>query len=508
MIKTTKTAMALALAAALSACAPEPGELFEDAQTAFAAADYQAARVSLVSALEAEPDNVEMKVLLARTLIALGNGEGAALQLSKLPEEKRKEPEIALLQAEADVLRGKFGEAIALVEGREDASADRIRALSFIGQDKLAEAAKAFDVGANRDEPDARLFASYARFVLAQDNTRGALQLANRALEIEPDLAEGLLARGAVFQRANDLPKALADYDKALKRQSSNFDARLGKAQVLARMGRSKVAGELAAQLKAEDPESSDVALVEAQIGANEGNWQKVRTILQAHESAIPGNSDAIILYSEALIALDVPGFALNYLLPELERRPNSRAIRALTARAQLGAGEPKQALATIRVLASRPDATRKELEIGVASAKAAGSKETADSFAKRLDVPTPEWVGGELAKADRALRNRQWSEAEKSYQAILKRGGGKNAMVLNNLAYAQEKQGRMDSALKNALAAVKLEPDNASILDTAGWLLVQTGSKERGIEMLTKAARLDPENQTVAQHLSKARAL
>ena len=508
MIKPSRTTIALALAAALSACTPAPAELFEEAKTAYAAADFQAARVSLITALETEPGNVEMQVLLARTLIALGNGEGAALQLSRLSQEKQAEPEIALLRAEADLLRAKFGDAMKAVEGREDAAADRIRALAYIGQEKLVDAAKAFDTGANRDDPDARLFASYARFVLGQDNTKGALDLANRALELDKNLPEALLARGNVHMRRNDLTKALADFETALKRQPSNFDARLGKAQVLARMGQSKAAGELAAQLKQEDPESSEVAFVEAQIAANAKDWQRVRTIMQAHEEAIPGNSAAIILYSEALIALDVPGFALNYLLPEMERRPNSRSIRALTARAQLGAGEADKALGTIRVLASRPDASASELRVAVAAAKAAGSTDTAESFAKRLNVATPEWVGGELAKADRALRNRQWASAETSYQAILKRVDGQNAMVLNNLAFAQEKQGKMDAALKNALAAVKLEPDNPSILDTAGWLLVQTGSKERGIELLAKAAKIDPKNQTVAKHLSQARAL
>lgn len=507
MTKVNKFAVAFALAAALSACTPEPAELFDDAQTAFDAADFQAARVSLVSALEAEPNNDAMRVLLARTLIAMGDGEGAALRLSELPKDKQTDPEISLLRAEADLLRGKFAEAMNTVNGREDAAADRVRALAYIGQDKLLEAAKAFEAGGNRDEPDARLFASYARFVLAQDNPQGALKLANRALELDPELPEALLVRGAVFRRSNDLTKALADYDNALGLQKSNFDAHLGKAQVLARMGRSDEAAELVAELKQEDPDSFDVAMIEAQIAANAKDWQRVRTIMQAHEEAIPGKNEAIVMYSEALIALDVPGFALNYLLPELERRPNSRAIRLLTSRAQLGAGEAKNALGTVRVLASRPDATQKELDVAIAAAKASGNKEAATSFAKRKNQPTPQWVGGELAKADRALRNRQWGEAEASYQAILKRGGGKNAMVLNNLAFAQEKQGKKDVALKNALAAVKLEPDNASILDTAGWLLVQSGEKDRGIAMLTKAARLDPDNPTIAQHLSKARA-
>ena len=77
--------------------------------------------------------------------------------------------------------------------------------------------------------------------------------------------------------------------------------------------------------------------------------------------------------------------------------------------------------------------------------------------------------------------------------------------MVLNNLAYAKQRQGKNKEALEVALRAVKLEPDNASILDTAGYLLVQTGSKARGLEMLRRASKLAPDNATIARHLAEA---
>lgn len=119
--------------------------------------------------------------------------------------------------------------------------------------------------------------------------------------------------------------------------------------------------------------------------------------------------------------------------------------------------------------------------------------------------MPSPEWIGGEMAKADRALRNRQWQDAESLYESILSRTRGQNAMILNNLAYAKQQLGKDEEALDMALRAVKLEPDNASILDTAGWMLVQAGSKARGLEMLKRAAKLDPGNRTIARHLGQA---
>ena len=85
-------------------------------------------------------------------------------------------------------------------------------------------------------------------------------------------------------------------------------------------------------------------------------------------------------------------------------------------------------------------------------------------------------------------------------------KGASKNALVLNNLAYAKSQLGKKDEALKMALQAVELDPQNASILDTAGWLLVQNGSRDRGVAMLEKAAKLDPDNAAIANRLARAK--
>ena len=211
-----------------------------------------------------------------------------------------------------------------------------------------------------------------------------------------------------------------------------------------------------------------------------------------------------VAIYGEALVEIGQASVALGVLEPELNRQPNSRPLRNLVARAQLASGNAGDALQTIRPLASRPDAAPAELRLAERAAERAGSA-SAQEFARRIDQPSPEWVGGELAKADQALRNRRWSDAEARYESTLSRTGGRNAMVLNNLAFAKDQQGKRDAALKLALEAARLEPDNASILDTAGWLLVQNGSRARGLEMLRRAAQLAPDNPTIRRHLDEA---
>ncbi|MBX7496037.1 tetratricopeptide repeat protein [Qipengyuania sp. 6B39] len=495
----------IVLAMALAACAPDPETRFADAQAAFAANDFRGARVSLIAGLKDQPGNHEMRLLLAQAQIALGDGEGAATSLAALPAEWTDDPRVLLARGEAEVLRGRFDEAVAAVEPLETGAADRIRALAAIGKEDFAAAAEAFAAGAAREPVDAKLLASYARFELAHGNRDKAGALLDRAIETDSKLVEAYLVRAELLAANNDLASSLMAYDKALDLHPGNFDGRLGKAGILARLGRYDDAAVLAEGLAEEAPDDRALAFVNARVARGRREWETVRATLQPLEDELRAEAGMAALYGEALIELGQPAVGLGVLEPELRRQPNARPIRRLVARAQLAARDAAGALATIRPLATRPDATPDELKLAAAAAKATGSGSAA-TFEQRLDQPSPEWIGGELAKADRALRNRQWQDAETRYETILSRTGGTNAMVLNNLAFVKGQLGKTDAALDHALAAAKLEPDNASILDTAGWLLVQTGSKARGLEMLQRAARLAPDNATIQRHLDEAK--
>ncbi|MEZ5682502.1 MAG: tetratricopeptide repeat protein [Erythrobacter sp.] len=494
----------IALAAALSACSPDPDTSFANARESFAANDFRSARVSLISGLRDRPGDHEMRLLLARAQLALGDGEGAAATLEKLPQDLAQKPGVALVSGEAEVLRGRFDSAIERVEGIETSAADRIRALALIGLEKPDAAAEAFATGAARDKQDAGLLASYARFTLLQDEPDQAEALVGRALKLDPRQVEAHLVRARIHEARNEVPAALADYERVLELHPRNYDGRIGKAATLVTLDRLDEARTLVAELSQEAPDDAQVAFLDARIAGKQGDWARVRAVLQPLEADLRQASAMPGLYGQALLELKQPALAQGILEPAFKRQPGSRSLRVLVARARLATKDAAGALSVIRPLASRPDATPEELELAAQAAKASGS-DSAKGFEQRIGRPSAEWIGGELAKADRALRNSQWRDAASYYETILSRTNRDNAMVLNNLAFAKQKLGQDEEALQLALRAAKLEPDNPSILDTAGWLLVRTGSKARGLEMLRRAARLDPDNATITRHLAEA---
>ena len=76
------------------------------------------------------------------------------------------------------------------------------------------------------------------------------------------------------------------------------------------------------------------------------------------------------------------------------------------------------------------------------------------------------------------------------------------NAAVLNNLAWVYYEQGDA-RALEYAEKAYNLMPDQAPIIDTLGWILVQKGQVKRGVELLQAAVAKAPTSLDIRYHLA-----
>jgi tetratricopeptide (TPR) repeat protein len=116
-----------------------------------------------------------------------------------------------------------------------------------------------------------------------------------------------------------------------------------------------------------------------------------------------------------------------------------------------------------------------------------------------------PQSLAAELARGDTALKAGNWQAAATAYRRILAQTDGKNVLVLNNYAYAQQQLGNNREALDLALRALKLAPDNPSVMDTAGVAAGDDGGdRNRALDLLREAARKAPQNKTIAEHLAK----
>ena len=495
----------LAATLLLAGCGDAPQERLERARKAYTAHDYRAAQVDLTAVLQAEPGNPAALELAARAHLAQGDGDAAQATLERLAGMGRMPADMALLVAEAALLRGKGRLALDEVAKLDSAEAHRIRALGQLMLGDVEAASNSFAAGEQAAGEKARLLADYSRFELGRGNRAHAATLSARALKAAPGTLDPLLAAAQLAVAKGDLATALADYDRAAQAYPGNLAALTGRAAVLGDLGRDKdMTVQLAALGEIADA-SPAVAYLQARAATGRKDWRQVRTILQPLESQLAGRDDAMLLYAQAQLRLGQVEQARARLEPLHRRAPGHALTSVLLAEAQLAGDDAKAAIATLRPLAARPEAAPQVLAPMATAARAAGDPGAAN-YAARARYPTPQALGSELALGDAALRRGDWKGAAAAYERILGATDGNSPLVLNNLAYAQNRLGNNAKALGFAMRALKLAPDNPSVMDTAGWLLIETGGdRNRGLDLLRAAARKAPDNAAIRAHLADA---
>jgi tetratricopeptide (TPR) repeat protein len=115
-----------------------------------------------------------------------------------------------------------------------------------------------------------------------------------------------------------------------------------------------------------------------------------------------------------------------------------------------------------------------------------------------------PSWTlhllrAASLEQADR------WSEAKAELETAMKMEPD-NALLLNFLGYGKLERGEdLEQAEAMIRKASALRPDDASITDSLGWALYKRGRLPEAIETLSKAAAGDPAQAEIHEHLGDA---
>lgn len=493
----------LVFAAPLASCAPDPDKQFEQARSAYVDHNYPAARLYLVSALKERPNDPKMLLLQARTMLALGDGNGAGIILENLNKAKSTK-EIIELSAEAALLRKSPETALDALGTLVSPEAERLRALAALQKLDMAGAeqhfARSITLGGN-----SRAFADFARFRMIKGDVEGAQDMLARAVRAEAGGLDTLLVAGDFAVRKGDLKKALDAFAEASRSYPASIAAKTGEAAVLGDLGRFDEMDKIVGQLTRQGVGGLDLSYLKARSALAKKQWSMVRDIIQPIEADVPKLHPLRVINAEALVHLGNPEQAITTLLPIVRAQPGNRQSALILARAQEATGNHRGAVATLRSIADSPQARPEELALMAQAAKAAGDP-AAPRYAARASRMIPQVLGGDLAEADAAMREQNWARAAVAYDRILSATDGKAVLVLNNMAHAQLMLGNNRRAAEFAQRALKLAPDDASVLDTAGWVMFKSGQDLAEAKRLLRiAAEKAPENATIKRHLAEA---
>lgn len=486
----------------LAACQPERSASLAEAQHLHARGQWADARIELMNLLKVDPSNERALTLLARIQIASGDGEGAAVTLARI---KAGSAGLMDMRAETDMLRGRCSQLLAVVPGKAPMSARlrRVRALCAIDAGDMAVTAKEVDAGMADHPEDAGLRIVAARLAILRGDLDEAGRLLAAVRKAGGDGFEAEMAAGALEQRRGNVSGALAHYAAAEKQNPLNSGPLAAQAELLAAVKDKDRLTAVVDRLRRMAPGSPAAAIASARLALLNGDPRAAQEKLLAARQ-LAGDRPAIqLLAGQVAMALGNHDIAITELTRYLASGVRDEAAALTLAAALSGAGDPERAMATLKPFADSPDPSRSVLAALARYAKAAGQARAAVGYAAQAAKPSAARTANLLVQADGALAAKDWKGAIVAYRALIEGEGVRpNAMILNNLGWAHFQDGQVDQAIALLKDALKQAPDNASVLDSLGWVLWSSGTDRAAAKRyLAEAHRLAPGNAAVTAH-------
>lgn len=512
------------------------GEVYLSNNEPERAADY------FQKAVTADPKSAGARTRLGQLHLVSGDVDRAIqdLEAASAADERQIQADLVLI---ANYLRNReYDKALAAAQNLEKKQPDNPLAQNMMGAIYLAKrdpanARKSFDQALALQSDYAPALYNLARLDLAEKKPEQARRRYDAILAKQPTNEVALIGLADLLV-ATKAPRAEvgATLEKAVKGNSDSARARIALIRFHMQGQDSKSALSAAQQAQASFPEDLQILglLGLAQQATGDTN-QAIATFNKLAAAAPKSPEPLVRLAGAQLAAKDVPG-AMQSLRRALEVNPNLVQVRQQLAALSLQQGKPDDALAEAKAVQKSfpkqavgylmegdvyvaqkkwPAAERAyretlkhEKSTGAATRLHAvlvqgGKANDANSFASNWLKENPKDTGFQLYLADRSLRSKDYANAAQQYKAVLAEQP-KNAIALNNLAYAAGELGD-PSAIKYAEQALEIAPESAAIQDTLGWLLVEKGDAKRGVELLKKAAARAPNAAEVRLHLAKA---
>ncbi|MDY6945965.1 MAG: XrtA/PEP-CTERM system TPR-repeat protein PrsT [Pseudomonadota bacterium] len=479
---------------------------------------------TLEKALRETPDNANLQLQLANSYLRAGDADKAVTLLRRSSSSDAVDPrrESVLLQAIAQsqgkaaanahitsllAAQGSNPAIISLVAGfhAREGDFDRSRALL---NDALAKNPKQSEllftlarVEWSARQIDAARAAIQRVIDLDAGNTPAQMML------VEMDLVQG--AESAAITRLEAMRKA----------DPKAIDPPLLLARLALRRNDAKRADEYVAAAVQMAPNKATVLNTAGLLYLESGRFDQAAARFKEGTAADGGNPLLWLNLGRAQLGLNQNGLARESLEKALSLQPNWLPAAGALAFLEVQEGREAAALERIDALkranAKDPSVLALEGEIysalrryedaarsfDAASATNPSAELAAKSFqarfAGKLPDPVapmerwarahPESTGFSTVLADAYIKVGDPQKAVAQYEQLLKKQP-KHVAALNNLAFLYQEL-HDERALATARQAYALAPQSPAIMDTLGWILVQSGNVTEGLALLERAA-------------------
>jgi tetratricopeptide (TPR) repeat protein len=443
--------VALAL---LAACSASTGTAYERGVAAFDAGDIRTARVELLNALQADPNDRAARVMQARVDLAIGDGVAAESEITRARQAGVPAAETAHLLAQARLLQGDARGALAEAAGAapaDEAYAARIRGRAYMALGDGGNARAAFDRALVLAPRDGAVWTDVARFRRSNGDVAGALEAADRAVAAAPGSVEALVLRGILTRGQYGLAAALPWFDRALDIDGGNVEALVERAVTYGDMGRMSEMLADAREAHRLTGGNPTAYYLEAVLAARARNFDLARRLMVRTHGAFDDTPAGRLLLAAIDFQTGNEEQAARRLVGLVADQPGNRRARRLLAAAQWRMGDAANVVATLRPIADMPDADAYSLTLMGRALARLGDGANASLYLARAARPQP----GALASLD-PLSEADFAEVRRAAET---RPGDGPAQI--RLISALLARGQGDEALDRAR---RLQADNPGV--------------------------------------------
>lgn len=420
------------------------------------------------------PGNLDLQFQLAAMLLQAGRHSEAqevldASDVSGSEEDAFRRDGLKVLTAISD---GQIAAALDAATEVADTYSDRFGAFMLLGVAQLANkdmaAASTSFERASELQPTNVLARHYLAAIDVQVGELGsAATRYKQILADTPDAAWAMFGLGRIAVRQEDFELAAQYFRSATEAAPENVDYRLGLAKVERQLGNKQIAQDMLEDSMEATLGNFPSAVMLGALRAESGDLDGALEIADQLEKRFPDNPASFAFEAEVHVIGGNLADADAAYAKALSLGPTrNHAVRASAIKRELGVAGAQQPL--IDYLEVRP----------------------LDNVVRFM-------------LAEYYMQSGNLGESAAEYEQILTYEP-ENAVVLNNLAWNYWLVG--DSrAVETAQKAYAAAPENGSIVDTLGWILVQQGSVEEGESLLRQAVELTNGQAEIRYHHAAA---
>ncbi len=388
---------------------------------------------------------------------------------------------------------------------KQDETQAYIRISSQLSKESNQEGVlKVLDLLISEETSNPFAFFSYAHVAARFNRLPLALTQIDKALAIKPDWSEAVILKSRIQQMNKDIDGAVTTFKTALDGPlKSNTSLRMALGRLFMDVKRLEEAREQYVILAQQDATNMDVIYAAALLSLQVEKYKEAREYLLKMIKAKARDDEARFYLGQIEEKVNNPAGAIKYY------RDVDAGEYYLTAQMRIGAllarqGKTEEALKQVRRIPTETEQERIQLFLleGDIMAEAGRFPEAFDIYDQALrDLPDNSNLL--YARAIAAEKLDRLDVVEHDLRKIIAQDPN-NVQALNALGYTlADRTTRYDEALEFIKRALALEPKDAAIIDSMGWIHYRMGRNQEALNYLKEAIALMGDAE-IAAHLGE----